>query len=143
MKFIRKLQKCIQKTEREARQSNRVPQARYNLRARHAMRFFFSIFQTKSYTKNKIFFATLFRLANDHNQSFVQNAYKNFDFSQQKKILQNIQRKSNMNEIACKNFRHSWHRKLCIKKSAKIHKCDFYWKISPYFFQNFPMISLV
>ena len=43
------------------------------------------------YSKNiqeykKIFLATLFRLANNHNQPFVHNACKNFDFLQQKKF---------------------------------------------------------
>ena len=34
----------------------------------------------------KIFLAALFRLANNDNQSFVHNACKDFDFSQQKKF---------------------------------------------------------
>ena len=34
----------------------------------------------------KIFFAILFRLANNHDQPFVQNVCKNYDFAQQKKI---------------------------------------------------------
>ena len=43
------------------------------------------------YSKNiqeyeKIFFTTLIRFANNHNQPFVQNACKNFDFSQQQKF---------------------------------------------------------
>ena len=37
-------------------------------------------------------------------------------------------RNSNMNKIACKNFRNFLHRELCMKKSAKIYKCVFHRK---------------
>ena len=93
------------------------------------------------YSKNiqeyeKIFLATLFRLANNHNQPFVHNACANLNFSQQKKfvkylmntIIQKNGRTNQTNKIACKNFRKFLNRELCIKKSAKIHKCVFYWK---------------
>ena len=42
----------------------------------------------------------------------------------------------------CKNFRNFLHHELCMKKSAKIHKCIFYWKKNPDFLKKFPMISL-
>ena len=56
------------------------------------------------YSKNiqkyeKIFFATLFRLANNHNQPFVQNACKNFDFSQQKKFAKYFAKISAVNRL--------------------------------------------
>ena len=35
----------------------------------------------------QIFFATFFRLANNHNQPFIQNACRNLDFSQKKKKI--------------------------------------------------------
>ena len=51
------------------------------------------------YSKNiqeyvKIFFATLFRLANNQNQTFVPNACKNFDFSLKEKIHKNFSSKN-------------------------------------------------
>ena len=56
------------------------------------------------YSKNiqeyeKIFFATLFRLENNHNQPFVQNACKNFDFSQQPKFAKYFAKISAVNRV--------------------------------------------
>ena len=47
------------------------------------------------YSKNiqeyeKIFFATLFRVANNHNELFFHNEFKNFGFSQQKKFAKSF-----------------------------------------------------
>ena len=47
----------------------------------------------------KIFLATLFRLANNHNQTFVHNACKNFDFSQQQKFCKIFAKISAVNRV--------------------------------------------
>ena len=60
-------------------------------------------FQRKKpvYSKNiqeyeKIFFSTLFRLANNYNQLFVHNTFETLDFSQQKKIAKYFARFSKL-----------------------------------------------
>ena len=46
-----------------------------------------------------IFFATLFRLANNHNQLFVHNAFKNSDFSQQTKFAKSFAKIPSVNRL--------------------------------------------